>query len=176
MASSNHSLNSVCHGISSNSKHDLASNPLQHQLSLPDTELIAAEVIADAHNDDSSELYDVIADIKLPHELELQLNQLQKKEGSLDCDAVHAEEHSYVGVEKVPGRTRYGLVPTYPVCLIRKQCADGACACRGDVVRHNLGGDGVQHKLGPLKTLSNLQVGIALTGLSWCPTPAPPHA
>lgn len=90
--------NSIC--------HDLLDQQQQQQ---QETEQFPPPVListADDHADDaSSDTYDVIADIKLPHEL--QLDQQQQKELASEAYSCHpAGGSSFVGVDKVPGRTR----------------------------------------------------------------------
>jgi hypothetical protein len=94
---------SPCHGSSSKQDHDPQE---QQQLQLPcqlsaEHDPIASDDLADAH-DASSDTYDVIADIKLPHELQLQ----QQKELESEACSACAGSCSFVGVDKVAGRSR----------------------------------------------------------------------
>jgi hypothetical protein len=98
-----HKIVSPCHG--SSSKHD-RDPPEQQQLQqlacqLLDHDPIPSDDLADAH-DASSDTYDVVADIKLPHELQLQ----QPKELEFEACSAGTGSCSYVGVDKVPGRSR----------------------------------------------------------------------
>jgi hypothetical protein len=79
-------------------------DPLDQQ-QLPGSLLIAASAEEDHADDASSDTFDVIADIKLPPEL--QLDQQQQKELASEAHSCHPTGgSSYVGVDKVPGRTR----------------------------------------------------------------------
>lgn len=90
-------------GPTNSTFHDLLDQHQQETEQLPAPVLISA---ADDNADDaSSDTYDVIADIKLPHEL--QLDQQQQKELATEAYSCHpAGGSSFVGVDKVPGRTR----------------------------------------------------------------------
>lgn len=91
---------SSCDGSSSKHDHDTLEQQ-QQNCQLSEHDPITSDDLADAH-DASSDTYDVIADIQLPHELQLQ----QQKEVESEACSACAGSCSYIGVDKVAGRSR----------------------------------------------------------------------